>query len=100
MTDISYLEFVGVGTSDAHKPTYRQLLDEGLSQTAIETLMLSRDALAIMPATEVGDWINLSVRHHPITLAEVYPDGPPCHCEQPGFACLLHADDNPWGRLS
>ena len=87
---IDYLELVGVGSH----PTFTQLRGEGLSRTAIETLLLSHDALdAGMSPDAVADFIRDSQDAYPVTVADVYPHGAPCRCETWGLAhCLPHRD--------
>ena len=73
---IDYLELVGVGSH----PTFTELRGEGLSRTAIETLLLSHDALdAGMSPDAVADFIRDSQEGYPVTVEDVWPQGTPAH---------------------
>jgi hypothetical protein len=76
---ISTFDMLGIGASNPHKPTFTQLRAEGLSEHAIETLMLGRDAIATMSAAEVAEFLSLSHRHHPVDVDDVWPLGVPAH---------------------
>ena len=70
---IDYLELVG-------HPTFTQLRAEGLSRAAIETLLLSHDALdAGMAPDAVADSIRDSQDRFPVTVDDVWPQGTPAH---------------------
>lgn len=82
---ISTFDMLGIGASNPRKPTFMQLRAEGLSEHAIETLMLGRDALATMSAAEVAEFLALSHRDHPVTVDDVWPNGVPEHWADPNF---------------
>ena len=76
---LDWLEFLRAG-ADQHKPTFRQLLAEGLSKPAIETLFIARDGISAgSTATEVADFLRFSQEAYPIAVADVWPDGTPEH---------------------
>lgn len=67
------------GRSDRHKPTYRQLRDEGVSQRAIELLHEGRDMLELgWSPYGFAQWLAQAA----VSEADVYPDGKPAHWQR------------------
>lgn len=76
---LDWLEFLRAG-ADQHKPTFRQLLAEGVSKPAIETLFIARDGIAAgSTPDQVADFLRLSQEAYPIAVEDVWPEGVPEH---------------------
>jgi hypothetical protein len=68
------------GRADRHKPIYRELREEGVSQNAIELLHEGRDMLELRWSPYgFAQWFNV-IAHggaRPLTEADVWPHGRP-----------------------
>ena len=59
--------------------SYTQLRREGLSNRAIETYVIARDAMRSCSAEDVAAFLRVSHNDYPVDVEDVWPAGVPEH---------------------